>query len=383
MHSLRQCIEQIVRMILVIPLITILLAPFSCVLNKTYTLQDVIKQGKDATVLITAYNDDKIVGTGSGFFIEGNIVITNRHVIEGANELTIQSASGRSYRPTGQIIEDATIDLVKIFVDPQGKRANFLQVEMDSVSEGENIVVIGSPLGLEGTVSEGIVSAIRDYPQIGKIIQITAPISPGSSGSPVLSMNAKVIGVATMYIKGGQNLNFAIPIEKIHQLKGKPSSLLSLYRDVLLQKARAYLDTAEIALEYGKKNSLPAWKNTHRIAIEYLRTAINFYNKSFSKDTVFLTKMYLRLWEFYFRIGQDENGIEIVRKLILITPTDFEALSRLCWLTISNGDLDLAKDIYKKLEDIKPLTEIETQKLRDCKSTIFKKKIHKRSDSFR
>jgi hypothetical protein len=73
--------------------------------------------------------------------------------------------------------------------------------------------VIGTPLGLEQTVSDGIVSARREIPGFGRIVQMTAPISPGSSGSPVLNMRGEVVGVATFLIDMGQNLNFAIPAE--------------------------------------------------------------------------------------------------------------------------------------------------------------------------
>ena len=72
---------------------------------------------------------------------------------------------------------------------------------------GDKTIVIGNPSGLTGTVSEGIISAFREN---GSIIQITAPISPGSSGSPVLDENGEVIGVATSQKQEGQNLNFAI-----------------------------------------------------------------------------------------------------------------------------------------------------------------------------
>ncbi len=80
--------------------------------------------------------------------------------------------------------------------------------------EGDKIVVFGSPLGLQGSISDGIVSTIRNTTN-GNYIQITAPISPGSSGSPVVNMSGRVVGIATLNIKGGQNLNFAIPAQEV------------------------------------------------------------------------------------------------------------------------------------------------------------------------
>src|SRR5262249_45270986 len=78
--------------------------------------------------------------------------------------------------------------------------------------EGQRVLVIGSPEGLQGTVSDGIISAFREN---RSMIQITAPISPGSSGSPVMNESGEVIGVATMVTKEGQNLGFAIPAEEV------------------------------------------------------------------------------------------------------------------------------------------------------------------------
>ena len=78
---------------------------------------------------------------------------------------------------------------------------------------GQKIVVIGNPLGLEGSVSEGIISAMRTDQGL---VQITAPISPGSSGSPVMTEDAKVMGVATLQSERGQNLNFAIPVQIVN-----------------------------------------------------------------------------------------------------------------------------------------------------------------------
>src|SRR5262249_3421737 len=84
---------------------------------------------------------------------------------------------------------------------------------------GDEVYVVGNPEGLEGTFSQGIISSLRgnDY------IQITAPISHGSSGGPVLNKNGEVIGVAVGLIEEGQNLNFAIPVSKLTQLLNRKS----------------------------------------------------------------------------------------------------------------------------------------------------------------
>ena len=85
---------------------------------------------------------------------------------------------------------------------------------------------VGNSLGLQQTVSDGIVSAVRDIPGLGKIVQSIAPISFGSSGSPVVNMKGGVIGITTLQITQGQNLNFALPSGRIDKLKtSKPCQL--------------------------------------------------------------------------------------------------------------------------------------------------------------
>lgn len=96
------------------------------------------------------------------------------------------------------------------------------------VQVGEEVIAIGNPLSLESTVSNGIVSGIRTVQEEGgEFLQVTAPISPGSSGGPLFNMAGEVVGITTLYLKGGENLNFAIPINDAKRL------LLAKYTEVL------------------------------------------------------------------------------------------------------------------------------------------------------
>lgn len=93
---------------------------------------------------------------------------------------------------------------------------------------GDEVYAVGNPRGLEGTFSAGIISGIRTA-EDARILQITAPVSPGSSGGPVLTIKGTVIGVAVAFLKGGQNLNFAIPVSDVKNLLAdlKPVAVLS------------------------------------------------------------------------------------------------------------------------------------------------------------
>jgi len=183
-------------------------------------LPELVRRIKPSAVAIETFDaKGEKLSRGSGFFIDADRVVTNRHVIDNAYRAEVHSYNGNVYPVKGVLAVDAEGDVALLRVDAPPTQVRPLPLDRTSPQEGESIVVIGNPFGLEGSVSNGIVSAVRDIPTFGRIIQITAPISPGSSGSPVVNMQGQVIGVATLQITGGQSINFAIPSERISQLQ--------------------------------------------------------------------------------------------------------------------------------------------------------------------
>lgn len=183
-------------------------------------LPELVKRIKPSAVAIETFDaKENTLARGSGFFISSDRVITNRHVIERASRVEIHMLDGRKITVRGVLAVDGEGDLALLQVDVPRPAAVPLPIVRSVPQEGESIVVIGNPYGLEGSVSNGIVSAVRVIAGYGKIIQITAPISPGSSGSPVVNMAGQVIGVATLQGAEGQSLNFAVPSDRIAQLK--------------------------------------------------------------------------------------------------------------------------------------------------------------------
>jgi S1-C subfamily serine protease len=163
--------------------------------------------------IITSDKDGKPDAQGTGFLVskDGRIV-TNYHVIKGASSVIVKLPDGAFYDVDGVVAFDKARDLAVIKAHGQNFRVVTLG-NSDQVQVGEEIVAIGSPLSLESTVSSGIVSGIRTIKEEGgKFLQVTAPISPGSSGGPLLNMAGEVVGITTLYLKGGENLNFAIPV---------------------------------------------------------------------------------------------------------------------------------------------------------------------------
>ena len=153
---------------------------------------------------------------GSGFVIskDGRIV-TNYHVIKNGSSAVIKFPDGVFFVVDGVLASDKDRDVAIIKAHGNDFRALTLG-DSNRLQVGEEVVAIGSPLSLESTVSNGIVSAIRTVEdEGGKFLQITVPISPGSSGGPLFNMSGKVVGITTSHIKGGENLNFAIPINDV------------------------------------------------------------------------------------------------------------------------------------------------------------------------
>lgn len=150
-----------------------------------------------------------VISQGSGFFIEGNRVVTNAHVTAGAAWIEIFDISG-SLLGTAPYALALNIDIDLAILPAPGVRRSGLRVSTATVKAGDPIWAFGAPLGLDGTVSTGIISA-RRTDEDREYLQITAPISQGSSGGPIVNANGEVLGAVVSMVTGAQNINFAIP----------------------------------------------------------------------------------------------------------------------------------------------------------------------------
>ncbi len=154
---------------------------------------------------------------GSGFFLDDSgTVATNYHVIEGAVTIQIK-ALGHSDVTAVLGVSATNLPNDLAIVRTALSRTSPLPLGVVRPTVGERVFALGNPLGLEGTISEGIVSGIRQVGNV-ELYQITSPISPGSSGGPVLNGRGQVIGIATGALRLGQNLNFAVPSASLDQL---------------------------------------------------------------------------------------------------------------------------------------------------------------------
>jgi hypothetical protein len=176
---------------------------------------EIFRQSAEQTVTVTALDaEGNAISIASGFFLVDGIVVTNLHAVKWASGVLVKPF-GTDQRLTVTAVADFDInhDLCLLQVEESGHDG--LDVEHPRyLAVGAPVYVIGNPKGLEGTFSKGMVTAFREAEHL---IQIDAPISPGSSGGPVMSARGKVIGIATSSVVGGQNLNFATPVGLIFE----------------------------------------------------------------------------------------------------------------------------------------------------------------------
>jgi serine protease Do len=167
---------------------------------------------------------------GTGFIVKENgLVATNLHVVAGYAKALVVLHDRREFPVIEVYNADPRRDIAILRIAADGLKPLVLG-DSDRVRAGEPVVAIGHPLGLTDTVSSGLVGAVRTVESDFSVLQISAPIAPGSSGGPLFDDRGRVIGVATAILLGGQNLNLGVPINDVKALlqKAEPVSLAAL-----------------------------------------------------------------------------------------------------------------------------------------------------------
>jgi hypothetical protein len=254
--------------------------------------EQIYEKVNNAVVIVLAYNEDnKLMNQGSGVVVtDKGIIITNYHVMKNASKVNIMHG-------------DMVIKNVKIVGGNEENDVLFLLIKNDSLSVietpdsldvriGQKIYAIGSPLGYENSISEGIVSGYRKFDTIN-LIQITASISPGSSGGAVVNSKGQLIGISTYTVTKGQNINFAIPVKEIFKTKISPfkpsitatneekdeDDEVKEIEEPIIERKDIYYNPKAVNLlnegkrvldQYNEKNSNPILNR----AIEYFEEAI-------------------------------------------------------------------------------------------------------------
>jgi len=373
-------------------------------------LPELVRRIKPSAVAIETFDSrGEKLSRGSGFFVDADRIVTNRHVLEGAYRAEVHSSSGAVFPVKGVLAVDAEGDIALLKIDAPAPPVRALPLDKTSPQEGESVVVIGNPLGLEGSVTNGIVSAVRDIPTFGRIIQITAPISSGSSGSPVVNMQGQVIGIATLQITGGQSVNFAIPSERISQLqvaqtmsslaelvastgRNKRAKAVQFFRDGLSFLSK---DDCEKALPYFEKatesdsNYAEAWAQTgfcneklgrHAEALEASKKAVILRPSAESYFNIGLASFYLKQYKdaaeayrqsikldpynaadaqyalglVYRDWGKPDEEIQAYKQAIRLRPDYTVAYERLGSRYLKSKKYGEAVEVFRQLAALKP-----------------------------
>lgn len=308
--------------------------------------KEIAKKCMNSTVsLVMEDNFKQPLSLGSGFIVDDGKVITNLHVIEDAKYgyVTI-SGESKQYKIEGYLAIDRNNDLALLSVPTLV--GTHIEINENNPEIGEKIYAIGNLKGLSGTISEGIISGIRTFDN-EELIQITAPISPGSSGGPVINNNGQLIGVSVGTLDAGQNLNFAIPTKYVTKLIQQTDINLTQLNIKSVPKknnqnnlgkgVKEGLEIINIEWEYGSrlvgfsiKNTLPSevknisllmiLKNSEGIPIDYKEFSPLNYKESIRP---FLSK-YIALKDvnpFYFneRIYNKKKGEKMEFRILNFT----------------------------------------------------------------
>jgi tetratricopeptide (TPR) repeat protein len=309
------------------------------------SLPDLIRRVKPSVVAVVTYNaKNEAMTSGSGFFIRPGQVVTNLHVIDGAHHAEIRTLDGKGkvYPVQGMLDIDEEGDLVILSLNIPQERVRTLDLSNTIPEEGESIFVIGNPLRLEGSISDGIVSAVREVPNLGKIIQITAPISHGNSGSPLFNMKGQVVGVVTMKVMNGQNINLALSASRVMELE--PGKLQTF--DDLAGRNKSGLQ-AEALAEWWYRNGLNSlWLGNYESALGYFENAAN---RNPTRAESWIQVGYCKVKQ-----GKNDEAIRAYQKAIRLRPLSAEAHNKLGDAYYYAGRFDEAVASYKQAVRLQP-----------------------------
>ena len=164
---------------------------------------------------------------GTGFAIDPRgLIATNLHVVAGAKDIKVHTLDGAEYAVVQVAAIDMDRDLAVIQIQPTKPMTALALGDSDRVAAGDPVVAIGNPMGvLDYTVSDGLISSVRVLSEHLTVLQISAPISQGSSGGPLFNSYGEVIGVATAILTQGQNLNFGVPTNYLKPILARPAPM--------------------------------------------------------------------------------------------------------------------------------------------------------------
>ena len=308
-------------------------------------LPELVRRVKPSVVAIATFDQKgEALSTGSGFFLRSGQVLTNLHVLRGAYRAEIRTleGKGRVYAVKGVLSTDDEGDLAVLSVDIPAERSRPLEISTVLPEDGERIFVIGNPLRLEGSVSDGIVSAVREVPSLGRIIQVTAPVSHGNSGSPLFNTKGQVIGVITIRVINGENINLAIEASRIAQM---PPRKFEMLPELVARNTQK--DSAEAVAASLYRSGLDSmWLGNYDGALGFFENAVN-------KDPR-RAEAWIQVGFCKTKQGKTEDAIRAYQQALQLRPNSAEVYNKLGDAHFYAGRFSDAIDAYKQAVRLQP-----------------------------
>lgn len=326
-------------------LLLLLFLPTAYGASPEVNLPELVRRVKPSVVAIATFDQKgEALATGSGFFLHPEQVLTNLHVMRGAYRAEIRTleGKGRVYAVKGILSVDDEGDLALLSVDIPAERCRPLEISTMLPEDGERIFVIGNPLRLEGSVSDGIVSAVREVPNLGKIIQVTAPVSHGNSGSPLFNIKGQVVGVITIRVINGENINLAIESARIARLPG--NKFLMLPELVALTTDKDSAEEVAAALYRSGLDSM--WLGNYDGALGYFENAANKDPKR--------AEAWIQVGFCKTKQGKTADAIRAYQQALQLRPDSAEVYNKLGDAHFYAGRFSEAIDAYKQATRLQP-----------------------------
>lgn len=327
------------------------------------TPERIFEEASRSMVVIQAYGaDGNLRNQGSGVVIGKNGVVTNCHVVEDAGRIVVQH--------TGQDLEakvdvaDTERDLCHLSV-PQ-LAAPAADVWSSRLKVGQRVYAIGAPEGLELTISEGLVSSIREF-EGSQYIQTSAPISAGSSGGGLFDAEGRLVGITAFFVPEGQNINFALPVSWISELLARGGKAPPATRNAAATKWQSRAaelrdkKNAPALLAWAQQwvrsmpTSLAAWMQlgeAYRL-VNRPRRAVTAYQQALRLEA-HNYDVWLNLGAAYQALNQYDRAIDALQEALRIKPNDVAALSALGAAYHALNQRERVREVQSALDKLDP-----------------------------
>ena len=301
--------------------VVFLLVASARIVSAQDSLPDLVRQIKPSVVSVLTYDvKDQPLISGTGFFVGSGQVVTNLHVIHGAHRVEIHTldGKGRTYPVNGALALDEEGDLALLSVDLPAERSRPVTLSASLPEDGEKVFLIGNPLRLEGSVSDGIVSAVREVPNVGKIIQITVKVT------------------------NGQNINLALAASRMAALR--PGQLTSF--DAVAARNKSATQPEVLAELWYRGGIDSLWLGNYDSALTYFETAAN---RNPRRPETWIQIGYCKVKQ-----GRNDEAIRAYKRALQLQPESSEAYNKLGDAYFYGGRFSEAIEAYKQAARLQP-----------------------------